>query len=362
MKNYVKTGLLFVPFMTGKGGTERVIENLYDTMQNENFNSYFVMTTVSIGGSDNYDWAKKIPLKIINAGKTRLIRKIFYVTCLPVLMFFLILNRKTDFIISTNPVMWTLAKISCKILRRHTKVISWYHYSLKQKPVKPFLLNTADAYLAISSGIKEQLIQNGIKENRIFLVFNPVVSDGKIVKRPQDKVHFLYVGRMDLDGQKNLRELFQALARVSGNWELDTYGDETYIEDIVKVTKDLSIDKNVVHHGFVDNLWDKVNVATALVLTSKYEGLPMVLCEAVSHGVFCISSDVDTGPRDIINKNNGKLYRSGDTEELCMILQNIVDQWPMPDGTTVKATAKKFEPQNYMMNFFNAITTTLKGK
>lgn len=353
-----KSGLLFVPFMTGKGGTERVIQNLYQEMALRNDLS-FQLKLISIGGSDDYDWATNIPKKIINVGKTRIARTIFYATCLPALIFFLILKNRTSFIVSTNPVMWAVSKMSCKILHRKTKVIAWYHYSLLQKPIQKSILDSADAYLAISSGIEQQIVDAGIDRDDIYLIFNPVNTSGKIIERPAGDTKFLYIGRMDLDGQKNLRELFMGLSKVSGKWSLETYGDDTYRKELTDLAKTLNIDKNIVFNGFKNDLWDKVEQTSALVLTSKFEGLPMVLCEAISHGIYCISSDIDTGPSDIINSDNGRLYQSGNLQELAGDLQYVIDSDDLPDGEDIKKTAEKFNPRNYLNRFEEAIKDIL---
>ena len=113
-------------------------------------------------------------------------------------------------------------------------------------------------------------------------------------------------------------------------------------------------------YGFVDNPWKAVDNATALVLTSKYEGLPMVLCEAISHGVYVVSANTSTGPEDIVTPDNGKLYSLGNHEKLSTILQSIVNGTHLPDQSVIQNTAQKFSPDAYIARFNNAIMKIIK--
>lgn len=357
MSGEIKKGVIFVPYMSGKGGTERVIQNLFLSLQSKKVD--FKLSVFSIGGSDNYDWSKKIPIKILKTGKSRTVRMIFYSTLLPFVLFNYIRRNHLDFVVSTNPIMWFISKISIIILRRNTKVIAWYHYSLRQKPIKNFILFSADYFLAISSGIEKQILNLGFNKDRVSLIYNPVQKSFKIINRPDTGKKFIYIGRVMLDGQKNLRELFLALKNVSGEWKLDVYGDTSDAEPVKSFANSLGIEHKINWRGFVEDPWDDINEGTALILTSKYEGLPMVLCEAISHGLYIISSNVETGPSDIINSSNGMMYESGNTSELTGIIQDVVNNKKLPDHDIIMKTSKKFQIDSYAENFINAINKAL---
>lgn len=352
----MKKGILVVPFMTGYGGTETVIGNLFKARKASPQD--FKLKVYSIGGSFDYGWAEDVDLDIKWINKKRKIRDLYAMTIMPFNLLNYIRREHPAFVISTNPVIWYLAKVCLRLLHRNTPVIAWYHYSIDQKPIKKLFLDAVDYYLAISSGIKRQLISRGIPADRIFLVLNPITTDGHIIKRPDD-IHFVYMGRIMLDGQKNLRELMDALALLKGKWILDLYGNEAQASDVKNYANTKGIAQNIVWHGFVNNPWEKLDQATALLLTSKYEGLPMVLCEAVSHGVYCVSANTSTGPEDIINNQNGSLYTLGDAKKLAEILQSIINGKKLPAQYDIQETATKFLPVEYLKRFNEAITTIL---
>lgn len=151
-----------------------------------------------------------------------------------------------------------------------------------------------------------------------------------------------------------------ALALLHGKWELDVYGDDSKAPNVKDLAKTLNINDQINWEGFVANPWSKIPSASALVLTSKYEGLPMVLCEAISHGIYCISSNVATGPADIINNSNGALYHPGNIQQLAEQLQSVIDHpEKMPLQSTIINSSKKFSIDNYGHYFINALNTIL---
>lgn len=366
----MKKGVIIMPYVSGRGGTETVVHNLFSSFTN---NKNLKFELLSIGGTSDMGWLSGIDYKmkkISNSYKineSKLVRTLFYSSFLPLELYKYIKKRNPDFIISTNPFIWYLSKKIITILKLNIPIIAWYHYSLNEHPVKEKFLKSADYYLAISSGIKEQLIAKGINSNNIFLVYNPVSNINKIILRPSNTTKFIYVGRLMLDGQKNSRELFKALSQVKGKWTLDIFGgvhgDITNQDKILNYIKALGIYDRINWHGFVNDPWDKITTATSLILTSKFEGLPMVLCEAISCGIFCVSSDIETGPRDIITENNGKLYDLGNIAELASILQNIVDNpEKLPTNEEINKSSQKFSLMHYSQCIEKSILTILKQK
>lgn len=355
----MKKGLLLVPFMTGKGGTETVIHNLFGVLGKDNSSKYSIKL-YSIGGSVDYEWASTVSdIDIKWISKSRFLRTLFYLTCLPALIFGIIRKEKPDFIISTNPIMWFLSYRIVHLLSLNTKVVSWYHYSLDKKPVKKFILQSADYYLAISSAIRNELIQNGICKRKIFTIYNPITINQKTIPRPTDDACFIYLGRLDLDGQKNLSELLDACSLLKGNWSLSLYGDDTNAKDIYSYANHKDILNHISFKGFVNEPWSKIAKASAMILCSKYEGYPMVLAEALSHGVFCITSNIE-GSTELVNRNNGRIYESGNYKELASIMQSIINNsLVLPTQSMIQDTVTQLLPDHYSKRFNESIEKIL---
>lgn len=352
-----KKVLIVVPYMTGYGGTETVIQNLFSEYNKEKPKDYH-FKLISIGGYEHDNWIKDINDKVIvNMLGNKLIRTLKYMFILPFIIPQILLKERPSYFISTNPIMWSIAFFTKKIFKINTEIISWYHYSLRDKPLKKIYLKSADTYFAISSGIAKQLLSYGIPTKRIKIIFNPINRKDKVVKRSkiEDPVRLIYVGRIMLDGQKNIRQLLDALAEVKGNWQLDLYGAGK-INEIKEYANNKGILSKLNVIGFKDKLWDSLEKVDALVLTSKYEGLPMVLNEAISVGIPVISSNCETGPDDIVNHNNGMLYELNNNDDLVKKLDRIVSHKVNFDDTKkIKTSINKFYSDNYFRNFLDGL-------
>ncbi len=349
-----------MPYLSGNGGTETVIKNFYEAMTENHESKNWKWKLVSFGGSENSFWMSAWPKKVYSFPNNRLFQYICYIILLPILIPNILRKEKPDVFIATNPIMWTIAYKVKKIYNCNTKIIAWYHYSFKKKNVKKIYLNNVDIFWAISNGIKNELISMGVNPNKIKVVFNPInTKNSSVIKRSGARNHFIYVGRIDYDGQKNVSELIRGLSRVDGQWSCDLYGtiaSDTF-NKLEKLKSELGISNKIVFHGFSKNVWSKIKEADVILLTSKYEGLPMVLCEAASCGISLIASNCPTGVADIINKNNGYLYKPGDVSQLSRILNAIISgKKVLPDVKQVRDSIQKFNYEAYC----NRIIESLK--
>lgn len=271
-------------------------------------------------------------------------------------------HEKPDLILCLEPVSCFMAAIACGFSFHKVIVCSWLHFSVHSMSRARYLFR-ADSHLSISDGITKQLIEMGVDGEKIFTIYNPVRRHEAIIPRPVSTKRFIYVGRVIADGQKNMRELFEALVFVKGDWILDIVGSGEDEFVLKALAQRLDIEGQIRWHGWQTDPWHYIRESlcevTNLILTSKYEGLVMALLEANSHGIYAISSDCKTGPLEIIAESvNGSLYPLGQKEELAKLLQQIVDGKTLPEGDVVQQAIEKFYEDNYLQRVtqaFNAI-------
>ncbi|MGY5435915.1 MULTISPECIES: glycosyltransferase [Lactiplantibacillus] len=352
----MKQVYIFTPFMTGYGGTETVLTNLFHEYNRSPERDYH-MKLICIGGYEDDSWTGSIKdIQVINLGKNRTIRALVYLFCLPFIML-RILKGNPDVVISTNPIMWSLAYWIKAIFHKKYKVISWYHYSLEAKSLPKILLKSADTYLAISSGISHQIQKYGVHAEKIKTIFNPIFKNKIVVSRTEvgETPELIYVGRIMLDGQKNMRQIIDALANVKGKWRLSIYGDGD-IEAVSNYIDSKGISDNISFMGFKKNMWSTLDKMDCLLLSSKYEGLPMVLNEAISVGIPVISTNCETGPEDIVNSENGILVKTNSTLDYQQAIQKVVDRKvDFQDSIKIKKSISKFYSENYFNVFMKSI-------
>lgn len=109
------------------------------------------------------------------------------------------------------------------------------------------------------------------------------------------------------------------------DWQLYIYGGgnkEVYIEQVKK----MGLESGVHCEGPVTNVTEKYLESSIFILSSRFEGLPLVLMEAMSVGIAPVAFACPCGPKDIINDGeNGLLCKNGDTTELASKICELIE-------------------------------------
>jgi glycosyltransferase involved in cell wall biosynthesis len=96
-------------------------------------------------------------------------------------------------------------------------------------------------------------------------------------------------------------------------------------ERLELLVSELGIGEQVELPGATGNPYAYMSRATAFVLSSKWEGLPTVLVEALSCGVPVIATDCPSGPREILaNGRYGELVPVGDADALTRAMESAL--------------------------------------
>ncbi len=109
------------------------------------------------------------------------------------------------------------------------------------------------------------------------------------------------------------------------DWELHIYGNGNKTDYTEQVNRNGI--KNCFLENAVNNIEDKYAESSIFVLSSRFEGFGMVLAEAMSCGLSCISFACPCGPKDIINDGvDGILVENNNIEKLaekiCYLIEN----------------------------------------
>ncbi len=213
----------------------------------------------------------------------------------------------------------------------------------------------ADKIIAVSHGVAEDLVQTlGISSRAIEVVYNPIVSSDW-ERRLSERIDHPWFGAQEipvviavgrLARQKDYPTLLRAFAklRASRPVRLAILGSgkakvKTRLEALAK---DLKVADWVAFLGFQPNPLPYIARANLLVLSSRWEGLPNVLIEALACGTPVVSTDCPSGPAEILeNGRYGRLVPVGDVDALARAMAEVLD-WP-PKPELLKARARDFE-------------------
>src|SRR5690606_34771682 len=135
-----------------------------------------------------------------------------------------------------------------------------------------------------------------------------------------DKKEITAIGRLSKEkGFSDLIDVFKLVNERYPNWHLNIVGDGMEKDNIKKKIKENNLDEVITMHGFKDKQeLNEILLNTSIyVMTSYTESFGLVLIEAMSYGVPCISFDSARGPLEIIDNNvNGYIIKNRDKEEM----------------------------------------------
>ncbi len=276
---------------------------------------------------------------------------------------------RPDAVICSDATTIQMARLGRRLAgKRDIALCSWIHYPLQHVRFKE-RLGQADLHLAISSEIARDLqaLLPG-QRDKVFTVFNAADIEEAFPVSRSRSASFLYVGRLTFDDQKRVNDLLLAVAGLRGEWKLKIIGApvigfESHGERLHSLAAELGIESRIEWLGWQPNAWKAAGDTTALVMPSGREGFPMVLVEALAHGIVCVSSDCESGPSEIIEPGrNGWLYPVADVPALTALLQALVDApEALPTQAAVRETVLRFRASAIAQKARDAVLAVKAG-
>lgn len=192
---------------------------------------------------------------------------------------------------------------------------------------------SAQGIIAVSSGVADDLSSTaGIPRETIDVVYNPVVTPeveaaaeahiGHPWFAPGEPPVVIGIGR--LAPKKDFATLVTAFAeaRRQSNARLIILGEGPERAALEELVRSLDLEAHVSLPGFVENPYAYLRQANLFVLSSRWEGLPTVLIEAMYCGTPVVSTDCPSGPREILADGRyGELVPMGDIASLTTAMQ-----------------------------------------
>lgn len=216
-----------------------------------------------------------------------------------------------------------------------------------------YVYNHSDVYQVLSPSFVERFKNfTGIKNPKKLMVqTNPItIETGDFVLKPANKEkEIIYVGRIDYNQKRVYRviDTWTLLEKKYPDWRLTIVGDGVERENIEKQAKALGL-KNVSFEGFKSPI-EYYKRARILMLTSEYEGFPLVLAECMSFGVVPAVYGSYSAVYDIVNDGvNGIVFpyqKEGFSAEKAAIqLQKIMHNDAVYNDMAEKAieTSKRY--------------------
>ena len=135
------------------------------------------------------------------------------------------------------------------------------------------------------------------------------------------------------------------MAEQRPDWRLRIVGEGPRRPKFEAMVQELGLSGIVELPGAAQDMGEAMAKASVFVLSSRYEGFPLILLEAMSKGLACVSFDCPTGPSDIIDDHeNAVLVPEKDIEALARAIVEVTDddQLRRRMGAAARLTARDY--------------------
>ena len=181
--------------------------------------------------------------------------------------------------------------------------------------------------------------------------FIPTVIYNPLTLKPGDKSQgnskrFLTIGRFTPlhKGIDLLIEAFNIFAQKNKDWQLDIVGGGEQEEVFQRLINRYQLEDRITIHPFTNQIQDFYSNAQLYVLSSRWEGMPLVLVEAMSHGLPIITSDLPVC-QEILD-DFGMYSPNGNIEELAQRLEDATHiDWKSKSEEAIKI-AQRFDVEH----------------
>ena len=222
---------------------------------------------------------------------------------------------------------------------KNVKKILWCHTSIsymrKEKKIRyGRKLEKYNLIISICKEMEEELLRNySYLKNKIKTIYNFMDLE-KILEKTQDndidkklikEKYCVSVGRL-VESKDYITTIkaFQLLKEKGINQKLYIIGDGPDKEKLQQYIKEIKMENQIYLLGLKKNPYVWLKNADFFIHSSKLEGFPMVLLEAMACEKIIISSVCKTGVKEILDLGVGEGFEIGDYEELAVLIEKIL--------------------------------------
>jgi len=307
------------------GGTERVLSQISSGLSKTGYDVSII--SIGKGLTPVFETDPSVELYQLNRQSKgdnikipRRVYQFFEIISTRAELYRLAIKLKPSVIIAVDVVLYHYARYLGR--KMNVKTVGWEHYCLDSRkgPLIDYSRRLAIAHasrmIVISKGDQRSYKERFKNAKNIRLIYNPVHADELFLADMGNKA-VIAAGRLTYQkGFDLLLSAWVAVSKEAPEWQLLIYGDGEDREKLMNTVKEYGL-KNVSFMGYAADLSSSMRNASIFVLSSRYEGFGLVLAEAQSNGLPCVSFDCREGPREIIDDGiNGFLVEEGNTDML----------------------------------------------
>lgn len=227
------------------------------------------------------------------------------------------------------------------VYHNHFSIIEFIENKKNGKNIKDKIVNMINWYIeksinkiiVLTEDDKESYIKMGVKTSKLEVIYNwidELLLKNNIANYSIKSKKIITVGRIDHQkGYEYLIEVAKLVFEKYSDWQWHIYGDgdTEYKNKIIDLIKQNNLQNHIILQGNHSDIYDLYQNYSFYVMTSRYEGLPMVLLEAKAKKLPIVSFDINSGPSDIVRDGvDGFLVEAFDcnamADRICELIEN----------------------------------------
>ncbi len=269
----------------------------------------------------------------------------------------LVKRLKPDFLVANNGKEYPNAVIAGKL--GGTRVVLFRHMErMKQRIVRKIIFPQVDLFLAVSEHVKKNLIEEGVREDKIKVIYNVVDEERFFYREKSPKsVELLFVGKLEEGkGVMDFLMAFDSLLNTEKDLKAWIVGDGKLRECIKSYINERGIHEHVSVVGYVSDVEEYYKRSHICVIPSKEtEAFPRVAIEALACGCALVVSDVGGIKEAVEEGRNGYVFKAGNLTDLAKKLKKAVNHWREMSQNSLKVYKKKFSRDSVINNFMESL-------
>lgn len=350
------------------GGIGRVVSVLSDDLQKNSGYSIFLCSLYERKADAYYPINQECRNTVLFDNPIGMTRAILCEHAIKKLVTY-IKSNSIELIVASGALYYPLVVIAARLSR--IKCVCWEHISPEiksdykfQDKARAFGARHSDSNVVLTKSALRIYEKRFPKRNN-WQIYNPI--DPRLIEGfftyNQNSTKIISVGR--LAPQKNFDRLLDIAKLVlpsNPQWTWDIYGEGPLRPHLEEKAKKLGISDLVRFCGQVNDLYDRYEDYSFIVMTSDYEGFPMTLLEGAAKGLPMVSFDIQTGPNEIIKSGvNGYLCSTGNNSEMVEAIDKLISSPIIRDKMSHESriTAEKFQLSDIRNEWISVIESVL---
>lgn len=365
----MKPKIAFLIYSLSSGGAERVVSALSNSLTD----IYDVTIITFYNTEPFYKLSNKITLLSLNDSAQNNLKGLSKLTLhfrnIKSLMF-LLKQHKIQLLIGFMPTANIYSVLTCRFLLKSYAIkyiiserihpdyntMNAFWYKLRQLTY-PY----CNALVVQTQAIKDCFIKY-VSASKIHIIKNPLSEHLALDKSVTKTPTILNVGRLEY--QKNQELLIRTFSKINApNWKLIIIGNGSLKAKLTKLIEALNINDRVTLIDSTKSISKFYNSSSIFVSTSRFEGFPNALTEAMHFGLPCIATDCPSGPSELIdNSINGFLIPLDNDVELYNKLNTLINDTVLRKtlGKQAQLATQKFSSEIISSQWQQLINSMLK--